>query len=51
MVREAQVGSDLLFRVLIEHSPDVIDLITSDGTIAYAKCFQDDYAARAFKTR
>ncbi len=31
MVREAQVGSDLLFRVLIEHSPDVIVLITSDG--------------------
>ncbi len=36
MVREAQVGSDLLFRVLIEHSPDAIVLITSDGTVTYA---------------
>jgi len=36
MVREAQVGSDLLFRALIEHSPDVIVLITPDGTITYA---------------
>lgn len=35
MVREAQVGSNLLFRVLIEHSPDVIVLITPDGTITY----------------
>jgi PAS domain S-box-containing protein len=36
MVREAQVESDPLFRALIEHSPDVIVLITPDGTITYA---------------
>ena len=36
MVREAHVGSDLLFRALIEHSPEVIVLITPDCTITYA---------------
>jgi PAS domain S-box-containing protein len=36
MVSKAQVESDPLFRALIEHSPDVTVLITSDGTIAYA---------------
>ena len=36
MVREAHGGSDLLFRALIEHSPEVIVLITPDCTITYA---------------
>lgn len=36
MGREAQVGNDLLFRALVEHSPDVMVLITPGGIITYA---------------
>src|SRR5579872_6377520 len=36
MVQEISAQSDLLFRTLIEHSSDVIILITPDGAITYA---------------